>query len=396
MCQKASLILVLLVLVAGACWAQAPGLEDSNSEATYEEAAPAEAEAPAAAPNSVAAGDSVVELAQFISTYVSDTGQLPDLVQVRTQSGNLRVLSAAEAFVLIARAVDLWRANEEMPETVPMAPAEVTRPDIDPEDVPQGAVDVESGQEIPTEGFLEQTAATVRWVDQLQKVPTAVWVEGTRLSAAQYMAGLAICLEYAYEQGELEDTVFLPAYAPPSTWAVSLRTTNTSEATGEQSAESTADGSDSSAEVTDESGAGEEAATGEATSEGSEAGNDGSTPAASLRPMTPMAEEESAPAPEEKPKLWVFPRPGDRVSGVVELVASYRGPAASFVIFSVDGATRAIMNIPPYSFRWDASALPPGTHTVRVQVIGAENVTLLDQVNAYIVTEPKAKQPPKG
>lgn len=393
MCQKASLILALLLLVAGTCWAQAPGLEDSNSEATYEEAAPAEAEAPApAAPNSVAAGDSVVELAEFISTYVSNTGQLPDLVQVRTQSGNLRVLSAAEAFVLIPRAVDLWRTYEEMPETVPIAPAEVTRPDIDPEDVPQGAVDVESGQEIPTEGFLEQTAATVRWIDQLQKVPTAVWVEGTRLSAAQYMAGLAICLEYAYESGELEDTIFLPAYVPPSTWAASLRTTNTGEATEEQSAENTADGSDSA-----EAGAGEEIGAEEVAAEGLETGTGGTTPTASLRPMTPMAvAEESAPAPEEKPKLWIFPRPGDKVSGVVELVASYRGPEALFVIFSVDGATRAIMNIPPYSFRWDASALPPGTHTVRVQVIGAENVTLLDQVNTYIVTEPKAKAPPKG
>jgi hypothetical protein len=258
-------------------------------------------------------------------------------------------------------------------------------------------VDVESGQEVATEGFLDQTTATVRWVDQLGKAPTAVWVEGTRLSAAQYMAGLAICLEYAYENGELEDTIFLPAYAPPSTWAASLRVTDTGEATGEQSAESVADGSGFWAEAADESGAGEEAATEEGGSDGSEAGTEGAPPAASLRPMTPLAvAEDTAPVPEEKPKLWVFPRPGDKVSGVVELVASYRGPEAWFVIFSVDGATRAVMNIPPYSFRWDASSLPPGTHTVRVQVIGAENVTLLDQVNAYIVTESKAKGPPKG
>src|SRR5574340_1792276 len=226
MCQKATLILVLLGLMAGAGWAQAPGLESNGSDSTYsdqtyyeEEAAPAEEEAPAPIPSSAeASGESVVELAQFISNYLGDAGQLPDLMQVRTQAGKLRVLSAAEAFALVARAVGLWRDYEEMPETVPIAPAEVAAPDIDAGDVPEGAVDQESGDEISTEGFLDQTAATVRWIDQLGKVPTAVWVEGTRLSAAQYMAGLAICLEYAYENGELEDTVILPFYAPPKTW----------------------------------------------------------------------------------------------------------------------------------------------------------------------------------
>jgi hypothetical protein len=393
MWQKVSLILALLLLVASFGWAQTPGLETQGQGETYQPApAPEEAAPAAVASSNEATGESVVELAEFISTYVGDSGQLPDLVQVKTGTGNLRVLSVAEAFILVARTVDLWRTDSDLPAAVPIAPADVSRPDIDPEDVPQGKVDVSVGQEIPTEAFLDQAHATVRWVDQLRKVPTAVWVQGVRLSAAQYTAGLAICLQYAYSEGGLLDTIFMPAYAPPETWAANLRVAQANTEEAQQGDEQ------ASAEQAGEGGEGEgsapESTEGQAPGESAGAVSSGAGPVGSLRPMTPTAIEEApASATETRPRLEIFPPPGEEVSGIVELVASYSGPPAQFVIFSIDGATRAIMNIPPYSFRWDASALAPGTHTVRVQALGDGNAVLTDLVSAYDVTEPKSKAP---
>jgi len=375
MCHRATLLLALLLMLGpGLCWAQEPGLESydqAGSEAAEEET---QAEEPAEQPTVSAptcSGTGVVDLAGFVAAHLADTGRLPDLVQVQLTSGRLRILSAAEAFVLIARTVDLWRTNGELPETVPIIPADVLPPEMDPEDLPQEETDLTQGREIPTEPFLDQCQATVRWVDRLQQVPTAVWVGGHRLSAAEYLAGLVICVQYAYREGSLLDTIFLPAYAPPQTWAAGYTWAGAEEET--------------SSEEYPDVGLGEEEAESEPGPEGLLPGT--APPVAPLRPAMAVP----APLPQARPELRLFPEPGAKVSGRVDLVASYSGPPASFLTFSVDEVTRAIMNIPPYGFRWETSKLAPGVHLVRVRVIGAGGVTLLDQVGSYTVVRPPEK-----
>jgi hypothetical protein len=390
MCRIASLILVLLV-TASVCRAQTPGLDTGSQDQTYTQAAPAaEASAPAApaVSNAEATGQSVVDLAKFISAYLADTGRLPDLVQVKTGTGNLRVLSTAEAFVLIARTADLWRTNGERPSAVPITPTDVQRPYLKPEDIPQANVDVSVGQEVSTEAFLMLANATVRWVDQEYRLPTSVFVDGERLTAAQYLAGLAICVEYADSRGGLDDTIFLPEFGPPLGWIETASAAQTpGEGSGEGEAAAAGSGGDSAAgaeQGTPEQSAGDQAA----------AENAAPKQPTVMEPMAPLAaEEEPGVAPQERPRLTVFPEPGRTVSGVVELVASYTGPPAKFVMFSIDNITRAIMNIPPFGYRWNTSALPPGSHSVGVQVLGEGNVVLLNQVSAYTVVAPKAKAP---
>ena len=77
----------------------------------------------------------------------------------------------------------------------------------------------------------------------------------------------------------------------------------------------------------------------------------------------------------------------------MDLVASYLGPPPRFVVFAIDGAMRAIVNFPPYSFRWDTSALQPGPHTVRIQVLGEEDAILTDQLCGFTVVLPEPKRP---
>jgi len=326
-------------------------------------------------------GESVVDLADFISGYLAETGGPPDFAQVQTTDGRLRRISLAHVFALLARTAYLWQATAELPATVPIAPDAVAPPVLDAEDYPTGSA--ETYREISTDQFLAQCAATIRWIDRLQVIPTAVWVEGERLSAVEYLAGLAICIQYAYWEGGLYDYLQLPTYSPPSSWTedVAPAPTTASLPSSEDEwsiEESLYEESDWTAET-------------EAYEE-------------------PYWEEESAqlessvtpwlaPAPEERPvqrpQLTLYPEPGSTVSGVVDLVAAYRGPPAGFVTFDIDAKSQVIMNYPPYSCRWDTSDVAPGTHTVRIQVLADTEVVLLDQVSAFeVIAAPTSEEPP--
>jgi len=361
MWQRAILVFaLLLMLAASAGWGQTPEMPAPSPGAAWEEPAP-ESEGTEAGQGSLdeVPGEAAIELAQFISAYLAQTGQVPDLAQARTTAGSLRALSAAEVFALLVRTVYLWRANGELPATVPIAPVGLSGPDLEAEDLAAGPVDQEGGQELPTEAFLAHVEATVRWVDDLRKVPTAVWVQGERLSAAQYLGGLAVCLEYAYFEGGLLDTVSLPAYAPPQSWAPA----------------GTEGASDESGEAEQEWAEGSEQEAGEVET---------------LLPVAP-AEPARGLWAAGPPQLAVFPEPGATLSGRVDVVASYSGPAPTFVVFEVDNVVRAIMNLTPYSFRWDATAVAPGMHTVRVQVYGEGGLVMSEQVSAYIIEAPQGE-----
>ena len=205
--------LLVLLVAASCCFGQLdlPPLDQLTEEGTS--AAPLWDFSARTVP-----GEAVVDLADFVSGYLADSGTIPDFMQVQTADGALRRISAAEAFVLFARTAHLWQTMGGLPETIPLAPDGVSAPLLDPEDLPASEINLEEGREISTDEFLAQCGPTVRWVDRLHTVPTAVTFAGERLSAADYMAGLAVCIQYAYWSGELEETLFLPWYNPPQAW----------------------------------------------------------------------------------------------------------------------------------------------------------------------------------
>ena len=359
---------LLLLLISPACsLAQLPDIL-----APAQELVPAEEQAPASRlPNfagRTVPGEAAVDLADFISGCLVDSGALPDFMQVQTADGSLRRISAAEAFILLARTAYLWETMGALPATIPIAPDQVSAPLIDPEDVPPSGVDPDAGRDIPTDQFLAQCGDTVRWVDRLHTVPTAIWVDGHRLSAAEYLAGLAICIQYAYWEGGLYDTIYLPLYSPPQSWT-GFRVDRAAEAPPTTPLE--------------EAQAGTEAPYEEASwQEPYQEESPPALPLTTFQPESPLA---------RAPQLTLFPASGSTLSGKVDLVAGYLGPPARFVIFAIDGATRAIMNSPPYSCGWDTSGLVPGPHIVRVQVLGAEGAVLVDQLCGYTIAPPEPR-----
>jgi hypothetical protein len=320
----------------------------------------------------VVPGESVVELADFVTGYLAETGALPDFAQVRTADARLRGISMADAFALLARTAYLWQATDQLPATVPIAPDEVSAPVPDFEDLPTAESDAETGVEVSTEQFLSVCADTVRWIDRLRVIPTAIWVDGVRLSAAQYLAGLAICIQYAYWEGELYDYLHLPDYSPPQAWIpaeLSGPLRQPAQSYEEQWVDETSWLEESAPVWTPAAPAGLE-------EQGQLQGQAlGPLPVPAARDMIAWIE----------PELALYPEPGTTVGGIADLVASYSGPPERFVIFEMDGRSQVIKNFPPYSYRWDTSGLTPGVHTVRVQVLGDGDAVLIDQVNAYTV-----------
>ncbi|MCJ7750031.1 MAG: hypothetical protein MUQ65_02895 [Armatimonadetes bacterium] len=323
-------------------------------------------------------GEAVVDLADFIAEYLGETGTVPDFVQVETAAGSLRTISAVEAFVLLARTSYLWQFNGNLPETVPIAPDEVSLPVLDPEDVVAPPGNPEAGREIPTEAFLAQCPAVVRWVDRLQVVPTAVWVDGQRLSAAECLAGLAICVSYAYWEGQLYDSIFLPAYAPPQSWVGEAEPVDYAEAAWAEEDLSAQEAEEVPAETYSETYWEEEDLSEEAA----------------YSPRAPLYGPVQEPVYQGEPTLIVYPEPGTTVSGLVDVIASYSGPEERFVIFVFDTKAEVMMNFPPYGYRWDTTTLEPGVHTVRVQVLGDDDAVLADQTSAFMVVPTESESSP--
>lgn len=370
---------------------------------------------PALAGNSdTVSGEAVVDLADFIAGNLAASGSIPELVQVKTTNGALRTLTAAETFALLARTTYLWQTAGVMPATVPIMPDQLRPPILDQEDVVAPPDDETAGRQVPTESFLSQCPAVVRWVDRLRVVPTAVNFDGLRLSAAEYLSGLAICISYTYWEGELEESIFLPAYAPPKSWTAGLEmaaASDESEVTGTVSEEETTSASEepeapkpATVLGADESGEGyEQEFLGEGEDDYSEDAAWDSNEVSDEEAFSEEAEQaESSSAPVVGPepgatqpvKLTVIPEPGETVRGVVDLVASYRGPPAKYVIFTIQGKGAVIMNAPPYSARWDTATLKPGLYQVRLQVFDAADATLADLTSIYTVVAPPPKKDP--
>jgi len=359
--RRAALLLSLLLAlglgspVLGQDESDQPAPADNG--ATVELAPPQPSEEPAEVPTVAIPGRSVADLAHALSTRLGDNGALPEWGRVALPAGGRQRLSAADMFVLLARAAQAWHTDGALPTSVSLRPGATDPPILDPQDYPDPQVDLEKGREVNADALLSFVADTLRWADRFQRLPTAVWVNGARLSAAEFMAGLAVCLDYASANGELGDTVFLPDYSPPLSWAEHTDLVAASQASAQT-------GEEASAESTPRYG------------------------------MTPPLLGLNASAPRvAKPQLALLPAPGT-VSGDVDLVVSYSGPPVAFVTFMVDGKTRAIMNHAPYGYRWRTAEVSPGKHQILVRAFGDNDAEVTAQTATYVVAAPKPKQAP--
>jgi len=132
--------LLALLVAASCCFGQLdlPPLEELTEEGAL-------AAQPPDFSGRTVPGEGVVDLADFVSGYLADSGTIPDFMQVQTADGALRRISAAEAFILFARTAYLWETMGGLPATIPLAPDGVSAPLLDPDVFAQVRVHPELG-----------------------------------------------------------------------------------------------------------------------------------------------------------------------------------------------------------------------------------------------------------
>ncbi len=298
-------------------------------------------------------GASVAEMAGFIVGVLQESGTVPDWLQVKTTEGRVQRLSAADGFVVLARLMRQWDIDAHLPESVPVAVGAVSPPVLSVADLPDEIDGDAEPRAVATDLFVAQSAEVVRRLAQFRMLPAAVWVDRDRLSAQDYMAGMAIAIDYAYRNHKVEPAIAIACFNPPPAW------TAHTELYAEYVEEEVAEG---------------------------DAGLQEETPTADRGLALPVRVDASG-SPVGA-TLSLLPDTKATVTGTIDLVASYSGPAPKFVTFTVDQLVKAIVNTAPYGYRWDTSRLSPGPHRVKVRVLGDGEAEIASVEATYTVAAP--------
>ena len=209
------LLLALLALGVPARAQEATAPADSGDPSGYAAELSPEQPSEEAAETVTVSTTALSELVHAISSRLSEDGTLPEWGRIPLSDGDRARLSAADVFVVLTRAAETWYEEKKLPASISVQLGATDPPLLDAPDYPTPTVDLEKGRAVKADQFLSFAGETLRWVVKFHRLPTAVWVGGERLSAAEYLAGLAICLDYASTQGQLGESLFLPAYSPP-------------------------------------------------------------------------------------------------------------------------------------------------------------------------------------
>ncbi len=208
----------LLLALSMAPWAGAQQATAQNNGTAAAELAPVAGDETETTTVSVP-NTSLTDLVRALCERLGESGSVPEWGRVAVARGERPRLSAADMFVLLTRAAQAWHTDKRIPASISVSVGAVDPPVLDPQDYPKSTVNQDKGRTLDAEQVLSFASDTLHWMEQSGSVPTAVWISGQRVSAAEYLAALAMCLDYAASTGHVGKTLFLPNYSPPLSWA---------------------------------------------------------------------------------------------------------------------------------------------------------------------------------
>lgn len=252
-------------------------------------------------------GSEALQMALSAAATVESSGEIPDRIYMRRgSSGSIR-MSADDALVFFCRLLAGWQEASALPQRV---------------ELPRGAVGsrraartsprtTDGGPDMPslsTASLARQCRSAVSLVGRLGSVPQGVWVDDQRLSAAQFMGAVVMCLAAGARTNALPEKATVPSWRGPSGWP-----------------------------------AFEPLPSGDGVALGWSLPARGATAAMTLQPN------------------------GSRpLSGIVTLTVSYPVRGALIEVL-LDGTRKWMANQSPFSFTWDTRAVKDGSHTISVR-----------------------------
>jgi len=272
-----------------------------------------------------------IEVAEQACLAVANTGAVPETFQITLAGGEEERLLAAQALGLLAAAAAAVRRNTYS--FLTLLPEESGAPVA----ISGNLAARSTPLLISTPALLAEGQAVLDFTLALGAFPSAVWVSGERLSAAEFLTALATALQFLAGSGRLPDHVrIIPCYAPAAWRPVPGVNKNSA-------------------------------------------------------PALPALQTASASPVVSSPTISLFPGEGARLSGEVDFVATLEPVSTeAAVFFLVEGQVRAISNWPPFAFHLDTRGLSPGKHRLSVRAEDSSgNILASQEINITIVTDDK-------
>lgn len=165
-------------------------------------------------------GSDVVKLSSGLAADARDKFQLAAAYRMPLASGGSRVLSAVNAFELLARGLKSWKEQGTFPEQIPLQLDTLQGPAIDPKAEPQMNGDVVA---VPTTDIATYAAAWLSMAETQGRLPRDMKfglsdASHYRLTAAQFVVAMAIVIDEATLQQRYPSAISVPRVRSPLSW----------------------------------------------------------------------------------------------------------------------------------------------------------------------------------
>ena len=309
-------------------------------------ALPARAQAAAATPPAPAtvSGSALIALADSLWARASETGAVPDNLPLILPDASQIEVSAALAFNLFLATINLWQTDGSFPASVLLPSTPPAPPQLDPRDILPRPSDPSRlpTRQLAAASLIAQCPAIAQWAFRVGGLPTAVWIDGERYSAGEFLVAMAQFIQQASRRSAFPASLLIPRCVAPRSWP----------------------------------------------SAGPAASAQAAPPASLPVLVTPQPPGEAAPP--AQPRFSLLPHTGTKVSGFVDLVGEYSGPPPKFVAFLIDGKDRYLTNSQPYSYRWRLEGVAPGEHRVTARAFGQPD-EVLAEASIVLLVVPASK-----
>jgi len=266
-----------------------------------------------------------VEVSRQVYDAVKESRPIPDLFVIDLENGIEGEFSAARALGLVAFAAE--RLLEGNTSELPLPPDNIR--------APVSLHDEETTRDDPVTvsltSLLSEGGAILDFAAALETYPSAIWVEGNRLSAAEFMQGVASTFKFIADYNQMPEQVRIVPCAGASSWELSPQAVPLMEVPDREPASNTS------------------------------------------------ASEDESPAP----LLALYPEPGAVLSGEVTISAALLPPLPDAVIsFFLDNKLVYVSNRKPYVLELDTGKLTEGEHKISARA---------DKLDGTFIMEAAAK-----
>jgi len=295
--------------------------------------------AASAAPAQRVAAPSVLQCARGVHQELIKSGRLPDQVSMAAAAGGETTLTLGQAALVFAEALGGLTGAGRLPEAIEVAgdgAAGVTG--ASPGSPNAGAV-------VSVAALGQQCRALSEMSRRFGGLPLAVWVDGQRLTLAEFAGSVAAALSEFAERAQLPARIIIPQGTPPPAWVKGAA-------------------------------AGWRVTAVRPPGEGEDAGGSPS-----------RSENAARPRPEPQPRpLTLSLADGATVSGGIVLRADL-WPEPRMLALFVDGKQRGLLNFRPYQFVIDTRTLNNGPHRIRVEAYGSASGVQTAEITVTVANE---------